>query len=111
LSIAKQIWLIAIYYQYDLEITKKKYYRLVEQALEEEIFISKQHATKIIMKWLKTKRINDSSRINGCTKISNHQLNLLNRAVYSNRDLTARKLKNMFNLNVSTRSIQIIKET
>jgi hypothetical protein len=64
LSVTKRSRLIAIYYQYDIEITKKKYDRLAEQALEEEIII-------II-----------------------------------NRDLTARKLKNMFNLNVSTRSIQ-----
>jgi hypothetical protein len=41
LSIAKGSRLIAIYYQYDLEITKKKYDRIVELALEEEIFISK----------------------------------------------------------------------
>ena len=41
LSIAKRSRLIAIYYQSDLEITKKKNDRLVELALEEEIFISK----------------------------------------------------------------------
>jgi hypothetical protein len=35
LSIAKRSRLIAIYYQYDLEITKKKYDRLFELALEE----------------------------------------------------------------------------
>ena len=65
LSIAKRSRLIAIYYQSDLEITKKIYDRLVELAFGKEIFISKQHATKTIKKWLKTKRINDSSRING----------------------------------------------
>jgi hypothetical protein len=48
-------------------------------------------------KWFQYKSISDSSRINGCTKVTNHELNLLNRAVYH---------KNMFNLNVSVRSIQ-----
>ncbi len=38
LSIAKQSRLIAIYYKYVLEITEKKYDRLVELAIEEEIF-------------------------------------------------------------------------
>ena len=43
LQFAKRSRLMAINYQYDWEITKKKkkYDRLVEQALEEEIFISK----------------------------------------------------------------------
>jgi hypothetical protein len=57
-------------------------------------------------KWLQHKSISDSSRINECTKVTNHELNLLNRAVYHNRDLTARKLKNIFNLDVSVLSIQ-----
>ena len=106
LSIGKRSRLIDIIYQYDLETSGKKYDRLVELASEEEIFISKQHAMNIMMKWFQSKSISDSSRINGCTKVTNHELNLLNRAVYHNRDLTARKLKHIFNLNVSVRSIQ-----
>ena len=106
LSISKRSRLIAIFYQYNLERADKKYDKLVSLAKEEEIFISKQHATKIMIKWLKTKSVSDSNRINGCTKVTNHQLNLLNNAVYHNRDLTAKKLKFIFNLNVSVRSVQ-----
>ena len=106
LSISKRSRLIAIFYQYNLERADKKYDRLVSLAKEEEIFISKQHAIKIMIKWFKTKSFSDSNRINGCTKVTNHQLNLLNNAVYHNRDLTAKKLKFMFNLNVSVRSVQ-----
>jgi hypothetical protein len=106
LSISKRSRLIAIFYHYDLERTHKKYERLFELAEEEEIFISKQHASKIMVKWFNTKSFSNFSRIHGCTKITNHQLNLLNRAVYHNRDLTAKKLKFMFNLDVSVRSVQ-----
>ena len=59
-----------------------------------------------MVKWFNTKSFSNFSRINGCTKITNNQLNLLNRAVYHNRDLTAKKLKFMFNLDVSVRSVQ-----
>ena len=55
LSIAKRSRLIAIYYQYDLENSQRNFKRLVELAVEKEIFISKQHATKIVMKWFKLK--------------------------------------------------------
>ncbi len=59
-----------------------------------------------MVKWFNTKSFSNFSRINGCTKIANHQLNLLNRAVYHNRDLTAKKFKFMFYLDVSVRSFQ-----
>ncbi len=66
LSISKRSRLIAIFYQYDLEITHKKYDRLVKLAEEEEIFISKQHASEIMVKWFNTKSFSNFRRINGC---------------------------------------------
>ena len=59
-----------------------------------------------MMKWFNTNSVSDCKRANGCTKITEHQLNQLNRAVYLDRNLTAKKLKNMFNLDVTERSIQ-----
>ena len=106
LSISSRSRLIAIFYQYNLERTKNKIKVLVELAKEEEIFISNRHAKRILFNWFQTKSVSDSPKINGCTKITNYQLNQLNRAVYHNRDLTAKKLKVMFNLEVTVRSIQ-----
>jgi hypothetical protein len=40
LSVGKRSRLVALFYQFNLETSEKKYGRLVELALEEEIFIS-----------------------------------------------------------------------
>jgi hypothetical protein len=55
LSIAKPSRLIAMYYQYYLENSQTNYERLVKLAVEKEIFILKQYATRIFMKWFELK--------------------------------------------------------
>ena len=93
----KRSRLVAIFFQFHLKTSGMKNDRLVKLD-SEEVFISKQHAMKIMIKWFQYKSISDSCRINERAKVTNHELNLLNRAVYHKRDLTARKLKNIFNL-------------
>jgi hypothetical protein len=57
LSVGKRSRLVALFYQFDLETSGKKYDRLVELASEEEIFILTKQAMKIMKKWFQYKSI------------------------------------------------------
>jgi hypothetical protein len=57
--VGKRRRLVALFYEFDLETSGKKYDRLVELATKEEICISTQQAMKIMKKWFQYKSISD----------------------------------------------------
>ena len=101
LSISSRNRIVSLYYQNELSYVKGRYKILKELASEENICVEEQAIRKLMNKWFKTRSVADLPKVNGKTKITEIQLKRLDKAVYKERSLTARKLKNMFNLNVS----------
>jgi hypothetical protein len=57
-------------------------------------------------KWFEAKTLRDLPKSNVLAKISITDLNRIDRAVYRDRSLTSRKLKNLLHLEMSHRSIR-----
>ena len=106
LSTARRNRIVSLYYQYELQNVKGKYGTLKELAAEENIYVGEVAIRKLMEKWFNTKSICNLSRSNGSTKITEYELNRLNKAVYRDRGLTSRKLKNLLNIQASHRSIR-----
>ena len=106
LSIENRQKLISLYYQYELHNVKGRYATLKEIAAEQNIYVGEVAVRKIMEKWFNTRLISNLPRKNGLTKITEYELNRLNRAVYKDRSVTSRKLKNLLNLQISHRSIR-----
>ena len=89
----------------NLNYRQNKYEVLKELVAEENIFVGRVAIRNIMRKWLKIRSFSNVPKANGCTIITEYDLNRLKRAVYNNRGLTVRKLKNLLKLNCSHRSV------
>ena len=89
-----------------LENEKGRWNRLREAAENERIFIGVKGIRKLTNKWFETKTLRDLPKSNVLAKIRITDLMRIDRAVYRNRSLTSRKLKNLLNLEMSHRSIR-----
>lgn len=101
--------LITIYHKKKLHFAKNKYQVLSQLAVDHDIHISSCGAQKIVTKWQKTGLIIDlisDNKSQSLTKISEHELNQIERAIYKDRDLTAGKLKAKLGLISSERTIR-----
>ena len=101
LSIANRNRIVSLYYQNELQNFKGRYRILQEMASEENICVGEEAIRNLMKKWFKTRSVSNLPKANGKTKITEIQLKRLNKAVYKDRSLTARKLKELLNLNVS----------
>ena len=109
LRIEQRARLIFLYDTHRLEFAYKKYLKLTKLALKENITISEIGCRKIIEKWNLLESVFDLRNEDkgvAKTKISEHNLIRIDKAVYKDRDLTAPKLKDKFELEVSVRSVQ-----
>ena len=66
-------------------------------AADLNIHVEESAIRSIMNKWFNFRTVSNLPKSNGLTKITECELNLLNRAVYRDRGLTARKLKNLLN--------------
>jgi hypothetical protein len=106
LSIDKRMRIVSLYYQHDLKMIKNRFTVLQELAREQYISTSLNTIRKIMNKWFTCRSVCNYPKANGSTKISEYDLNRLNRTVYRDRSLTSKKLKNLLNLEMSERTIR-----
>ena len=92
-----------------LNLRFQKSYRIkqIANALlqENEIKVSRKSISTFLKKYIETKSINDKPRSGRTKKLTNEEINLIGELTRLNRDLTASKIKEYLNLNVSTYTI------
>ena len=107
LSVHQRLRLVTLYNK--VEFSKSTFEKLVELAKNEDIFISPRRARDIINKWHRTQSVVDlpsETRHVKKTKITNHEIKRIDRAVYRKRHLFCQTLKAKFSLETSVRSIE-----
>ena len=88
--------LVQIYEERNLQYAKKRFEKLVEVGKAENIKISELGARNIIGKWQRTGTVADiysESRILKRMKITEQDADRLDQAIYENRELTAKQVK------------------
>ena len=78
-------------------------------AKNEGINFSVRYIRRIVLHWEATGSVNEKSSLNrrlANTKISQNQMNALDRLIYRKRELTAKNAKIRLNLRVSTRTVR-----
>jgi transposase len=92
-----------------LNLRFQKSYRIkqIAQTLlqENEIKVSRKSISTFLKKYIETKSINDKPRSGRNKKLTPEEINLIGELTRLNRDLTASKIKEYLNLNVSTYTI------
>jgi transposase len=79
----------------------------IAQALiaEDNIKVSRKSISTFLKKYIETKSINDKPRSGRNKKLTPEEINLIGEVTRLNRDITAPKIKEYLNLNVSTYTI------
>jgi transposase len=72
---------------------------------EDTIKVSRKSISTFLKKYIETKSINDKPRSGRNKKLSTEEINLIGEVTRLNRDITAPKIKEYLNLNVSTYTI------
>ena len=73
--------------------------------LEDSIKVSRKSISTFLKKYIETKSINDKPRSGRNKKLTPEEINLIGEITRLNRDITAPKIKEYLNLNVSTYTI------
>lgn len=92
-----------------LNLRFQKSYRIKQIAnslfQEDNIKVSRKSISTFLKKYIETKSINDKPRSGRNKKLSPEEINLIGEVTRLNRDITAPKIKEYLNLNVSTYTI------
>jgi transposase len=92
-----------------LNLRFQKCYRIkqIAQTLlqEDSIKVSRKSISTFLKKYIETKSINDKPRSGRNKKLTPEEINLIGEVTRLNRDITAPKIKEYLNLNVSTYTI------
>lgn len=92
-----------------LNLRFQKSYRIkqIANALfqEDNIKVSRKSISTFLKKYIETKSINDKPRSGRNKKLTPEEINLIGEVTRLNRDITAPKIKEYLNLNVSTYTI------
>lgn len=92
-----------------LNLRFQKCYRIkqIAQTLiqEDNIKVSRKSISTFLKKYIETKSINDKPRSGRNKKLTPEEINLIGEVTRLNRDITAPKIKEYLNLNVSTYTI------
>ena len=108
LSFYQHFKLITLYVQMT-KPQKSLFKNLTISARDHDNFISEKSARKIIKRWLVTGLITgkeSSTRGRRHCKISERDIKKLDKMIYKNRELTAKKLKRLLRLSSSERSVR-----
>ncbi len=73
--------------------------------LEDSVKVSRKSISTFLKKYIETKSINDKPRSGRNKKLTPEEINLIGEITRLNRDITAPKIKEYLNLNVSTYTI------
>jgi hypothetical protein len=106
LSIDKRNRLVSLYYKHSLHIGSQ---RLCELAAKEDIFISTRGASDLIRKWNETGSTSNRPSPNRALakkKITEYGIQRIDTALFRNRQITARVVKQNFQLRPSNRTIK-----
>ena len=92
-----------------LNLRFQKSYRIKQIALalltEDNIKVSRKSISTFLKKYIETKSIHDKPRSGRNKKLTPEEINLIGEVTRLNRDITAPKIKEYLNLNVSTYTI------
>lgn len=92
-----------------LNLRFQKSYRIKQIALslqqEDDIKVSRKSISTFLKKYIETKSIHDKPRSGRNKKLTPEEINLIGEITRLNRDITAPKIKEYLNLNVSTYTI------
>ena len=92
-----------------LNLRFQKCFRIKQIALtlqqEDSIKVSRKSISTFLKKYIETKSINDKPRSGRNKKLTPEEINLIGEVTRLNRDITAPKIKEYLNLNVSTYTI------
>jgi len=92
-----------------LNLRFQKSYRIKQIAAtllqEDNIKVSRKSISTFLKKYIETKSINDKPRSGRNKKLTPEEINLIGEVTRLNRDITAPKIKEYLNLNVSTYTI------
>ena len=111
LSVEKRLRAVNIYYDNQLRHTRGRFARLQVLAAQEGIVAEPNAFRNLINKYESTCSMCDATseaRAISHTKVTNQQLNELEKAVYTERGLAARRLRTRFALQVATQTYKDI---
>ena len=107
LTIEKRLRVVSLYSDHKLHFTLKKYSKLRQLALQENINTSENTLKKVIQRWRYTGNVCHKISLCGAishTKVTNSQLESLDRLVFRRRESSAKYLKNKLRIRPSFRT-------
>ena len=113
-SIEKRIKILRIFYENNLISAKKRFHKLKEYAAAENVFVTINTIKRIIFRYIfdGTLSVRQSlTRSISKTKITEHDLERLDRLIYKKRDMSAKLAKQKLRLGwvkIKTRFCQVV---